>query len=267
MSKEKNLLTDENFRSSIQKGFAEEFYLSHITRKYSYWITLLFIRFKIHSNTVTAVSFVFAVIGAVLQSSLTTVSLSISILMMLLYNILDHVDGEVARFEIKVNQEQKGLDGPYYDALVHYFFTPLLFFALGLADYKTHGYELSLWCGLIIGMWLSSYSQSAAYRVILDFIVRNDNNSKTLKKIEPVWKHDKTEKGSITIKEHFYYFLRECFSTQGVIYTLTALHLISLFFPHSFQLRFYYLYLMGGVALLNTPRICYKYFNQLKKIK
>ncbi len=186
---------------------------------------------------------------------------------MLIYNIFDHVDGELARYEKKFHKEQKGLDGPYFDALVHYFFTPLLFFSIGLAAYHTNGNEGSLWCGLFVGMWLSSYGHSASYRVLMDYIFHEDHNTETRKKIEPIWKHDKTQKGSITYKEHFNYFLRECFNTQGVIYILTGLHLINILFPMLFQLRFNYLYLMGLIAIFNIPRVCFKYFKLLKKIK
>ena len=101
----------------------------------------------------------------------------------------------------------------------------------------------------------------------MDYIFNAGYNTETLKKIEPIWKHDKTQKGSITYKEHFNYFLRECFNTQGVIYILTGLHLINILFPMLFQLRFNYLYLMGLIAIFNIPRVCFKYFKLLKKIK
>lgn len=251
----------------IQKKGHESEYLSYITRKISFWITRLCIRLNIHSNTITGISLFFAIVGAICQSSTELKYINISILFMLIYNIFDHVDGELARYEKKFRKEQKGLDGPYFDALVHYFFTPLLFFSIGLAAYHTNGNEGSLWCGLFVGMWLSSYGHSASYRVLMDYIFHGENNTETLKNIEPIWKHDKTQKGSITYKEHFYYFLRECFNTQGVIYILTGLHLINILFPIPFQLRFYYLYLMALIAIFNMPRVCFKYFKLLKQIK
>jgi hypothetical protein len=260
-------LHQENFKPKIQKSVHESEYLSHITRKYSFWITRICIRLNIHSNTITGISLFFAIVGAICQSSTELNYINISILFMLIYNIFDHVDGELARYEKKFHNEQKGLDGPYFDALVHYFFTPLLFFSIGLAAYHTNGNEMSLWCGLLVGMWLSSYGHSSSYRVLMDYIFHADHNTETLKIIEPIWKHNKTQKGSITYKEHFIYILRECFNTQGVIYILTGLHLINILFPMLFQLRFYYLYLMGLIAIFNMPRVCFKYFKLLKKIK
>jgi len=254
-------------KSKIQKSADLSEYLSHFTRKYSFWVTLLCIRLKIHSNTITGISLLFAVLGALLQSLTEVKYLNISIIFILIYNMLDNVDGELARYEKDIKKEKKGLDGSYFDALVHYIFTPILFFSIGLAAYNTHGNEWSLWCGLIVGMWLSTYSHSASYRVLMDYIFYADHNSDTLKKVEPIWNHNKTQKESITYKEKFYYLLRECFNTQGTIYILTCLHIINLLFPNSFQLRFYYLYLMFGVALFNMPRVCFVYFQQLKKIK
>lgn len=252
---------------AIIRGGGGSGYLSDITRKFSFWITLICIRLKIHSNTITAVSLFFAVSGALLQSLTDVKYLNISILFILLYNLLDHVDGELARYEKVIKKEEKGLDGSYFDALVHYIFTPILFFAIGLALYKTDGNELSLWCGLIIGMWLSTYGSSASYRVLMDFIFLSGDNNETLKKIEPIWRHNKIQKNNISYKRKLYLLVRECFSTQGQIYILTVLHIFNLLFSIPFQLRFYYLYLMGGVAIFNMPRVCFNYFKHLKKIK
>ena len=259
-------MNKDNLRTLIQSGGGSG-YISDMTRKLSFGISLICIRLKIHSNTITAVSLFFAVFGAVLQSFNDLKYLHLSILFILLYNILDHVDGELARYEKVINKEKKGLDGPYFDALVHYFFTPLLFFSIGLAAYHTNGNEGALWCGLIIGMWLSSYGHSASYRVIMDFIFRSSPTDENLKKIEPIWKHNKNQKNNISFKRKFFSLIRESFSTIGQIYILTGLHIINLIFSIPFQLRFYYLYLMGLIAIFNMPRVCFKYFKLLKKIK
>ena len=261
-----NVLNRDNLKTVIQSGGGSG-YISDMTRKLSFGISLICIRLKIHSNTVTAASLFFAVFGAILQSFNDLKYLHLSIVFILLYNILDHVDGELARYEKVINKEKKGLDGPYFDSLVHYIFTPLLFFSIGLAFYKNDGSELSLWCGLIVGMWLSTYGSSASYRILMDFIFHEGDNNKTLKKIKPIWKHNKNQKNNISFKKKFFSLIRESFSTIGQIYLLTGLHLINLIFSIPFQLRFYYLYLMGLIAIFNIPRVCFKYFKLLKKIK
>ncbi len=256
----------EDLRVIIQTGGGSG-YISDMSRKISYGISLICIRLKIHSNTITAVSLIFAIIGAALQSKNDIKYLHFSILFILIYNILDHVDGELARYEKFIKKEDKGLDGPYFDSLVHYIFTPLLFFSIGLALFKEQGNELSLWCGLIIGMWLSSYNASASYRILMDYIFNEDDKNKTLKKITPIWKHDKNQKNKTSIKKKLFFLIRESFSTIGQVYILTGLHIINLIFSTPLQLRFYYLYVMSLIAIFNMPRVCIKYFNILKKIK
>ncbi len=259
-------MNKSNIKAIIQSGGGSG-YISDMSRKLSYGISLICIRLKIHSNTVTAISLLFAIFGAILQSKNDTIFLHFSIIFILIYNILDHVDGELARYERLIKKEDKGLDGPYFDSLVHYIFTPLLFFSIGLALFKEQGNELSLWCGLIVGMWLSTYSSSASYRIIMDFIFNENDKSKTLKKIAPIWKHDKNKKNNTSIKKKLFFLIRESFSTIGQIYVLTGLHIINLIFSTPIQLRFYYLYLMSIIAIFNMPRICLKYFNILKNIK
>jgi len=106
----------------------------NIARPISIYITVIFLKLGISANIATAI-FVFT--GILASISLTfggDTRFLISALLMQLWYILDHVDGEVARY-----RKQTSLTGVYFDHVAHYIVHPLFFFCLGFGLYlKNH---------------------------------------------------------------------------------------------------------------------------------
>ncbi|MCF7804251.1 MAG: CDP-alcohol phosphatidyltransferase family protein [Candidatus Marinimicrobia bacterium] len=256
----------QDVKNITSKGSRDPFLTNRIFfRHISVYVTYIFLKLRIPANTVTFLSSIVAITGAFLQVYNDMQILLISCVLLNSYYILDMADGEIARYNIKKGKRQPNEAGPYFDALVHYFLTPLLFFSVGLFCYHKYGAEIYLWAGLIVGMWLSSYAQSAANRVILDFLLQG-NRDPNGKIIDELWRDNKYDNSKASIKQRVRFLIREAFSSQGQIITLTLLIILDWIFQPGISFRAYYLLIMAGIALLNMPRVSYKYFRMLKEL-
>lgn len=97
-----------------------------ISRKLSIYITWVFLKMNITPNTATLI-FLLSIIPACLffligsKSSVLT-----GMLFLQIWYILDHVDGEIARY-----RNLSSLTGIYFDSIVHYIAHPFIFICLG----------------------------------------------------------------------------------------------------------------------------------------
>lgn len=119
----------------------------NIARKLSIYITLLFVKLKIRAMTATTI-FVLSGIAACLMFSMGTKTAFLAgALMLQVWYILDHVDGEVARYN-----EESSLTGVYYDELSHYLVHPLVFFSIGLGLFRHTGRASLIITGFAAGL-------------------------------------------------------------------------------------------------------------------
>lgn len=102
----------------------------NITRKISIYFTYFFIRLRVSANSITLIFLLVGIIASILMSNRGKIILFISAILFQLWYILDHVDGEVARF-----QKKTSLTGEYFDHISHYIVHPLFFFFLGMNLY------------------------------------------------------------------------------------------------------------------------------------
>ena len=227
-------------------------------------MTFACIKARISANTITFISLICAVIGAFLQSYSDFKILGISSFFLILYFLLDMVDGELARYNAIVLKNKNGKSGAYFDAYVHYILTPILFLSLGIFSYHEYNSEWFIWLGLWVGMWLSSYSQSAAYRVIFDSIL--NGSEKDSDSIRSIWLHDKFDRRNIRGIQIFRFIVREIFSSQGQIYCIIIAILFDYLFAPYYSFRTLYLIFMGLFAAYSMPKVFIKFYKQLKNI-
>lgn len=252
-------------RAVTSKGNTEPFLTSmYFIRYFSPMISAMLVKARVSANIVTFVSLIFALLGSVMQASLDPFFPILGAVFLLLYNILDHVDGEVARANYHFFEQSSGLAGGYFDALVHYFYTPVLFFAIGYSAFAQSGQVLPLWAGLITGMWLSAYAQSAAYRVVMDKIVKT---GQVPAEFGGVYEHDKVAWLGSSGRQKARFFIREILSNQGQIFILIFCCAIDLWWPLAHSLRFIYLYAMTALGVVQMCRVSYRFFAVLKTIK
>ena len=258
-------MTLKDLRKKLEKGRRESFLSSkYLFRYISIPFSYVFIKIGLSANQITLISLVFAILGALLQYTDNTNILIISIFLMNLYTVLDHCDGEVARYENWIGRK-KGMEGPYLDAIVHYLFTPIFYVSIGMAKAELMQNNIYLFQGVVVAIWLSSFAQSAAYRVIFDGLLEKKI---TLNDVNKIWSHDKVfDRTNFTIKQLLRSFIREATSTQGQILLISVLVLIDTFLNMGLvSFRIYFLDLMTIIACIGIIKSIYTFYRYLTNI-
>ena len=112
-------------RAELQKPRAsvDTWYGKNVMRRFSIYITWLFSKLGFSPNTATSLSVVAVFLGAIFLSASFW---GLGIFFINLWYLLDHVDGELARF-----YGRSSASGLFYDTIVNFLVQPLTFFGLG----------------------------------------------------------------------------------------------------------------------------------------
>jgi len=137
----------------VRKGGAassqDPFWLSRLFyRKFTIYITWLFIKLGVGSNAATFLSGVAIFAAAVCYVSPSKAAWLAGALLVQAYFILDHVDGELARYEtVHLGRAGSGTSGLFYDTCCHAGELALVA-AIGLRMFAVTG--TAWWAGLIV---------------------------------------------------------------------------------------------------------------------
>lgn len=117
------------------KNAKNDYFAFYIGRPVSYVLTIPFLALGIKPNTVSLMSLIPSIIGLILLGYTDSYELQvIGGLCFLLWNFLDGVDGNIARYTEKTSKL-----GVVWDATSGYFAMTLTFCAMGLAAYHNTG--------------------------------------------------------------------------------------------------------------------------------
>jgi phosphatidylglycerophosphate synthase len=158
-----------------RKGARDPFWISNIFwRPFSIYVSWLAIRLGIRANAITLTSCLFALASSFVLLTPSDVSFVVSVVCMQVFFLLDHVDGEVARFDGR-NRPPGTLNraGSYFDRLVHYFQGPTFFACLGIGFAVA---EQQLWwavLGIIASIGSSGFPRFTASYELLDVVTRH----------------------------------------------------------------------------------------------
>ena len=147
---------DENFKATLKSSETEDWLDLHVIRPFCYYCALAFNKFDIHPNTVTiwsmivgAASAFFFACGSFYYSGTWGLMMNIiAIVLLMIADILDCTDGQLARLSGKKSRIGRILDGvagfawfiPIYHVLVYRFYLhhDIEFGWLGLSDTPTN---------------------------------------------------------------------------------------------------------------------------------
>lgn len=116
-------------------------YVRHIIRDAALPVTWLLLHTSVTANQITAFSLVMGVAGIVLLAGSSVFSFFVGILLVQGWYLLDHVDGQVARY-----RKTASLSGRFFDFITHHIIHSLLFFSLGFYVYEqTDSVMILLW--------------------------------------------------------------------------------------------------------------------------
>ncbi len=128
----------------------------YFARPISIYITLIFLRLGFSPNMATGAFLLTGIIGSILLASGDKVLFFLGTLFLQLWYIIDHVDGEIARY-----RKQTTFTGVYFDKICHYILHPLIFLCIGLGLYfREHDIMIFLIC-LLAGYSISMISLSS----------------------------------------------------------------------------------------------------------
>ena len=164
----------ERYRLLCQKNESENYILDkYIFRKISIYFTIFLIRFNIKPNQATLLSLVAALGSLYFLTLNSTGMLLTAAALIFIYYILDHVDGELARYYIQTGQMKPNLKGHYFDVLVHRYSSNLMVFFVGLGIYNLYGYEWAVLLGFAACIGISSFPNVIAAQVIVGKIAND----------------------------------------------------------------------------------------------
>lgn len=248
-------------RSICQKGAGELFLVSvYVYRPFTIYISRLYLLLKIRSNTVTLHSLAAGLIavGFVLSSAPIYLVLAASFLQ--LYYVLDHVDGEVARFDIHRGHEKPSLAGSFFDFWTHLHTVNLLFAFMGLGLFLQTGNLLWAILGILACNISGNFQRSTLASVILCAAARGQINIRD-PKFEPALdaccdlSRSKRFSETLPLNRRIYLLLSEAFGYPGNVLALTVVLLgdgiLGLGEPGFHLLRSSYLIVYCGYGILS----------------
>jgi phosphatidylglycerophosphate synthase len=186
------LLKLKNYRKLSQKGNDENYIIDRfIVRKISIFITIPFLLSNATPNQVTFLSLLFLISGLFFLLSNTPSMLLIGAFFVFVYYLLDHVDGELARYYNRtIPQRKKTLEGQYFDVLCHSFSANIIIFFFGISSWKIFGYEWPIIISFLISISMARFPELIANKILIQAIanqadsLRNYSAIRALKTLE-----------------------------------------------------------------------------------
>lgn len=119
----------------------------HIERPLALYVTWFLVKTPVSANQVTLASIGVAFLGSLLFIPASPWSFLTGVIFFHIWYLLDHVDGQVARY-----RKSESLSGVYFDFLSHYLVNAFFFFALGTRAYFEQGSGLFLFLTFTAGI-------------------------------------------------------------------------------------------------------------------
>lgn len=110
------------------------FYPRMVSRRISIYITKLFLYTNVSANNVTLLMILVGIIASIFFGFDQYIYSLLGALFLQFWFILDHVDGEIARY-----RKQSSIKGVFMDLLNHHIIHPLIFIFIGIGLYKNLG--------------------------------------------------------------------------------------------------------------------------------
>ncbi|MDP2923632.1 MAG: CDP-alcohol phosphatidyltransferase family protein [Candidatus Omnitrophota bacterium] len=119
----------------------------HITRDMALVLSWLLLHTPITANQVTLFSLVAGGLGCVMFAHGSKVAMAVGAILLQLWYLLDHVDGQIARY-----RKQVTLTGVYFDYVSHYLIHIGIFFGIGYGIFASSGNLFYFIMGITAGM-------------------------------------------------------------------------------------------------------------------
>ncbi len=209
---------------------ADTAYGRHCVRFFSIYVTRIFLILKFTPNFVTLLSLATGFAACVLFYFGTPLHTFLGTILLQIWYLLDHVDGEIARYN-----KTTSLAGIYFDTITHYIIHPLALCSLGLGYFNRTGYFAYAVLGCISGFSIVLINVTTN---IKDLVILNSLAGLNIKhKLENQYKPDNRN----IIKKIFMLVHSSC-TYPNVMNIITLFSIIDMFLweNYMFLLLWYY---------------------------
>jgi phosphatidylglycerophosphate synthase len=167
--------TISRYRQLCQKGDQENYIFDQlIARKISIYLTIPMIWVGIQPNQATFLSLLSLVASFYFFLFNTPIMLITGTNLVLLYYLLDHVDGELSRYYSKTDTKKlNSQDGHYFDILCHRFSGNVIIFLFGLSAYYRFGYEWPILAAFAISIGMNRFPELVANKLIVNIVANH----------------------------------------------------------------------------------------------
>jgi phosphatidylglycerophosphate synthase len=164
----------KQYRALCQKNELENYFFDkYVFRRISIYFTILFIKLHVQANQATFLSLLAALGSCYFLMFNTTPQMVTAAVLIFLYHMLDHVDGELARYYISKGLQKPSLSGQYFDVLIHKYSTNLMLFFLSISIYRAFNYPLIVLIGFAACIGMSAFPNLVASQVMVQRIANN----------------------------------------------------------------------------------------------
>jgi len=269
----------ERYRRLCQKNESENYLLDkYIFRKISIYFTIVAIKLGLTANQATFLSLLAALGSLYFLMFNTARDLLAAAVLIFLYYILDHVDGELARYHIATGRQTPSLQGHYFDLLVHRYSSNLMLFFMAISVYRLFGYEYAVLLGFVACIGVSSFPNVVAAHVLAGRLahdpglIESPETQRILQQLERKQGQIEEIRGGPVAR--LKKILGELLFFPGHIIAIIAVLIIDLFMPQgfilfSYSINFRLLFLVGMVLLftLKTAVQGYQWIVRFKDIR
>lgn len=141
-------------------------------RHLSIYVTWFCTKVSIPAFTISLISLFFFITSIVCFLFNGTIISLTGVFSLNFYRLLDHVDGELNRYEDRILKKTPTLLRKYLDSMIHKF-SPAVFFAIGFAVDKLTGTNIFTLLGFLCGLFISGIASEPAKIVLTHAIFEN----------------------------------------------------------------------------------------------
>ena len=154
----------------------------HIERDLALYVTWVVLHTKITANQVTFGSIIVGLFSAFAFAFPYPWGFLIGAILLQFWYLLDHVDGQVARY-----RQSASLTGVFFDYITHYIVHSLLFLGIGVGAYLNDGNPIILFLSSIAALFMAFLSMfyDAKYKSFFQWF-----SSKKMVRVEFQWEED-----------------------------------------------------------------------------
>ncbi len=263
-------------RAICQKGQGEIFLVSaYVYRPFTIYISRLYLLLGLRSNTITFHSLLAGLAAAAFSLLPSPVDLVAAAFCLQIYFVLDHVDGEVARFDLHRGTQKPSLAGEFFDFWTHFHSVNLVFAFMGLGLFLQTGNLLWAILGILDCNISGNFQRMPLANVVLGGLARGQVDIRD-PKLEPILDVccDVSRKqrfgGSLPMGRKIYLFLSEFLGFPGNVIALTIVLLgdgvLGFSHPGFYLFRAVYLSIYCAYGILSKTARTVVSIRQLKAL-